>query len=108
MILDDAVVEAYYARVNGSGYSVRFGGYIFPCAAQLPSFGVVIGQSNYVVTIPGSMINYAPISANWCYGGIQSNEGYPLQILGDLLFRNAFVVFYGGTSFTGLGIASKA
>lgn len=107
LILDDTVVTTYYSRIKGAGYSAHFGGYIFPCSTSLPSFGVALGDNNYIVTIPSSMLNYAPVSANWCYGGIQSNEGYPLQILGDLFFRNAFVVFYGGTPF-GLGIAPKA
>ncbi len=31
-----------------------------------------------------------------CFGALQSNEGQPVQILGDTLFNSQFVVFDGG------------
>ena len=114
LIMDPWVADGYWNAVAGSGLSDYYGGYVFPCsqAASLPSFQIIVGQygalgAYYVVKVPPSMINYAQVDWTFCYGGIQSNEGYGLQILGDIMFRNAFVVFYGTPGQEALGFADK-
>ena len=54
-------VSAYYAKVSGASYNSGQGGYTFPCSATLPSFTVGIGSGRF--TIPGTYINYAPVSS---------------------------------------------
>jgi len=104
MIVDPIVAEEFWSNVPNAIYA---GAYMFPCSQSIPSFSVAIGKKGYKVTIPGSFLNYAPVNDYYCYGGIQSNQGRGLQIYGDLLFRSAFVVFYGGDSNLGLGFAAK-
>lgn len=60
-----------------------------------------------MVNVPGPMLNYAQLDEVYCYGGLQSNEGYGLQIFGDMMFRNAFFVFYGTPGKEALGVADK-
>jgi len=109
-LLDDAVVEAYYAQVTGASYSSAEGAWLIPCTGTLPSFGVAIGSTGYFATIPGSAVNYAPASSrggqsSMCFGGIQSNSGEGFQIIGDVMLRQHFVVFDGGE--TRIGFADK-
>ena len=55
-------VTAYYAKVAGSKYDSTQGGYTFPCSATLPSLTLGIGAGRFPV--PGSYINYAPVSGS--------------------------------------------
>lgn len=59
MLVDDAVASAYYSQVQGAQNSQSAGGYVFPCDASLPDFGVGVGDS-YMAVIPGPLINFAP------------------------------------------------
>ncbi|PYH90626.1 aspergillopepsin I precursor [Aspergillus ellipticus CBS 707.79] len=93
ILLDDSLVSAYYAQVDGASSSDSAGGYVFDCSASLPDFTVVIGD--YSAVVPGTYINYAAIStgSSTCYGGIQSNSGLGLSILGDVFLKSQYVVF---------------
>ncbi|KAE8380856.1 Aspartic protease pep1 [Aspergillus bertholletiae] len=93
VMLDDAIVDAYYKQVQGAENNSSAGGYVFPCDAELPEFTVVIGSYNAV--IPGKHINYAPLQegGSTCVGGIQSNSGIGLSILGDVFLKSQYVVF---------------
>lgn len=53
----------------------------------------MIGGYNAVV--PGKYINYAPVEtgSSTCFGGIQSNSGLGLSILGDVFLKSQYVVF---------------
>lgn len=104
MIVDPIVAEMYWSRVPSAIYA---GSYLFPCAQNLPSFSVDVGRKGHSVTIPGAQLNYAPVNDHYCYGGVQSNGGNSLQIYGDLLLRQSFVVFYGDGAELGLGFAEK-
>ncbi|KAF9633155.1 Endothiapepsin [Lasiodiplodia theobromae] len=104
LLLPDSVVDAYYAKVSGASYSNSQAGYVFPCSATLPSFTFGVGSARIV--IPGSYINYAPVSSSTCYGGIQSNSDIGFTIFGDVALKAAFVVFNGGTN--QIGWASKS
>ncbi|KAG2171163.1 hypothetical protein JADG_010902 [Aureobasidium aubasidani] len=105
MLLPDAIVNAYYAKVSGAKYDDTQGGYIFSCSATLPSFSAVIGGKKFVV--PGSYINYAQVTSTQCYGGIQSNSGIGFSIFGDIFLKAQFVVFSMENSTPQLGFASQ-
>ncbi|GMF77763.1 unnamed protein product [Aspergillus oryzae] len=93
VMLDDEIVDAYYKQVQGAKNDASAGGYVFPCETELPEFTVVIGSYNAV--IPGKHINYAPLQegSSTCVGGIQSNSGLGLSILGDVFLKSQYVVF---------------
>jgi len=102
--LPASTVTAYYKKVAGSQNSYQAGGYIFPCSATLPSFTVYISGVRRIV--PGNYIKYAPYYNNMCFGGIQSNDGMGLSILGDIFIKSQFVVFDVGN--TRIGFATPA
>ena len=91
---------------------------MFPCNTNLPPLTLVLGQTRAdgrpipgnatTVTIGAEFLNYAQISDYWCYGGIQSNEGYGLQVYGDVMFRSGFFGFYGQPGNQSLWVALKA
>ena len=105
LLLPSSVVRAYYKKVSGAQSSSTYGGYVFPCSATLPSF--TFGAGSYRGVIPGSYINYAPVTdgSSTCYGGIQSNAGIGFSIYGDILLKAQYVVFDGGNN--RLGFAAK-
>ncbi|KAK3052044.1 hypothetical protein LTR09_006998 [Extremus antarcticus] len=104
VLMDDDVVKAYYQQVSGARYDSQNYGYMYPCIATLPDFGIAIGD--YTAVINGSDITYAEASASYCFGGIQGNQGTGVQILGDVLLKQFFAVFDGGNM--QFGIADKA
>lgn len=103
MYLPDTIAAAYYKKVTGAQNSATAGGYIFPCSSVLPSFSVYISGVAHVV--PGQYINYAPYSSSMCFGGIQSDAGIGLSILGDIFIKSQFVVFDVGN--TRIGFAAQ-
>ncbi|KAK0782831.1 hypothetical protein LTR75_014290 [Friedmanniomyces endolithicus] len=105
VLLDDDVVAAYYAQVSGASQDQSQGGYVFPCSASLPDFGVAIG-SGYTAVLAGKEILYEDLGGGVCYGGLQSNAGQGVQIFGDVLLRHFFAVFDGGAK--RFGLAKKA
>ena len=129
MIVDDAVVNAYYNQVSGAQNSATVGGVIFPCTSTLPSLSVAVGDS-YMALIDGSLMNFsdagkdqetgqdclsspflrllphANIYSAVCFGAVQSNSGAGIQIFGDIFFKSQFVAFDG--SGPSLGLAPHA
>ncbi|KAG8628295.1 hypothetical protein KVT40_004168 [Elsinoe batatas] len=95
-LVDTNVAQAYYAQVQGATYDEDQGGYIYPCSAALPTFGVALGaDAGYYVSIPGDQVTYAQIGGGQCFGGIQPNQGQRVQIYGDALLKEHYVVFDG-------------
>jgi aspergillopepsin I len=98
MLLDDTVVNAYYAQVKGAQYASSAGGYIYPCGTELPNLAVAVG-AKHLATVPGTFLDFAEVGINKttgqtvCFGGIQSNQGTSMQILGDVFLKAFFVVF---------------
>lgn len=90
LLVDDFILEAYYAKVDG--VKLNDEGYNFPCDTELPDLKLALGP-DYMATIPGELINYQRIGPNVCYGGLQSSQGQPIQILGAILFKAQFTVF---------------
>ncbi|KAK1072912.1 hypothetical protein LTR74_002144 [Friedmanniomyces endolithicus] len=105
VLLDDDVVAAYYAQVSGASQDQSQGGWVFPCSASLPDFGMAIG-SDYTAVLAGKEILYEDLGGGVCYGGLQSNAGQGVQIFGDVLLRHFFAVFDGGAK--RFGLAKKA
>jgi hypothetical protein len=105
MLLPNAIVKAYYAKVPGARLDNTQGGYVFSCSATLPSFSAVIGGKKFVV--PGSYINYAQVTSTQCFGGIQSNAGIGFSIFGDIFLKSQFVVFSMENSTPQLGFAAQ-
>ena len=60
LLLPDAVVDAYYAKVSGAQYDDSQGGYTFDCDNTLPN--LTLGIGSYKAVVPGSYINFAPVS----------------------------------------------
>jgi hypothetical protein len=122
------VVEGYYAQVPGSKHVKRAGGYIFPCNAELPSLSIFAGHVRTI--IPGRMMNFSYVGINRrsgeerksptgiqpeiytnrtavCFGGLQSNQGMPMQIFGDVFLKALFVVFDRRGPSLGLAVPSR-
>lgn len=93
LLVDDSVLEDYYAEVPDAVNDNSIGGYVFPCNTKLPSFTVKI--NDYDAVIPGEYINYAPVdrTGTYCYGGIQSSQGLGFAIFGDVFLKSQYVVF---------------
>jgi hypothetical protein len=64
LLLDDDIVNAYYAAVPGAVYSGADGGFIFPCSATLPDLTLIIGE--YDAVIPGPYMNAYPTAQQGC------------------------------------------
>ncbi|KAF7561564.1 hypothetical protein G7046_g2579 [Stylonectria norvegica] len=104
ILLDDGGLSAYYNQVESATYDDDQQGYIFDCGEDLPDFKFTVGKGS--ITVPGSLINYGSTgSGNDCYGGLQSNQGAGLAILGDIALKAAYVVFDNGN--LRLGWAAK-
>lgn len=109
VLLDDDIVEAYYDQVPGAQFSSAQAGYIYPCDADLPEFGLAIGP-DYTATLTGKELTYADIGDGTCFGGVQGNgvsqgSGTPVQIIGAVLLKQYFAVFDAGNE--RFGIAKK-
>lgn len=59
MLVDDAVVQAYWSQVDGANKDKTLQAIVFPCDAQLPDFHVALG-SDYMAKIPGPLMNFSP------------------------------------------------
>ncbi|EGZ78308.1 endothiapepsin precursor [Neurospora tetrasperma FGSC 2509] len=100
LMLPQPIVEDYYGQVAKARSDNAYGGYVFPCNADLPDLILHIGS--YKARLTGDLIKYAPAdtddfaTAKWCYGGLQSAQGFPFSIYGDIFFKAQFVVFQGG------------
>ena len=92
MLMDPSIVQAYYNNVNGAQLNEQ--GVVFPCNSELPDLYIQLAP-NYMGKIPGSLINYQATGNGMCFGGLQSNSGQHVQILGDVMFKSQFVVFEG-------------
>ncbi|KAF3229610.1 Type I transmembrane sorting receptor [Orbilia oligospora] len=105
LLVSNKIAKEYYATVKGSKLDEQQGGYTIPCNAQLPDITIAVGSKK--ATVPGSLINYAPIEegSKTCFGGIQGYDGN-MYIYGDIFFKAFFSVFdYENEEF---GFASKA
>lgn len=92
LLMDDEVVQAYYSHVQGASMSGQ--GVIVPCDTELPDFYIQLA-GDYMGKIPGNLLSFQRIGTGMCFGGLQSNQGQPVQVFGDVMFKAQFVVFDG-------------
>ena len=105
LLLPKQVLTDYYSQVEGAQFNAQQAAWVYPCTNTLPDFA--FGFGSYRGVLPGSYIDYGvlPDQDQYCYGGIQSSEGLPFSIFGDILLKAQFVVFdLGGQR---LGFANK-
>ncbi|KAI1619938.1 aspergillopepsin I [Exophiala viscosa] len=99
MLVSDELVVAYWDTVQGAQVNAEAGGVIFPCNADLPDVQVAIGD--HLATVSGANMNFASVGSDsqtgqqFCFGGLQSNQGLEFSIYGDVFLRSQFVVFDG-------------
>jgi Eukaryotic aspartyl protease len=62
MLVNAAVVNAYYSQVTGAVNNQTVGGVTFPCSATLPDLMVDVG-GNYMAQVKGSDINFSQVDA---------------------------------------------
>jgi aspergillopepsin I len=77
MLLDDTVVNAYYAQVKGAQFASSAGGYIYPCGTELPSLAVAVG-AKYLATVPGTFLDFAEVGLNTSTG--HNGESIDLRV----------------------------
>jgi hypothetical protein len=100
MLVNPAIVNAYYSQVQGAMNNATAGGVTFPCDANLPDLNVDVG-GNYMALIRGSDIKFEQVDAATCFGGVQATTT-SLQIYGDIMFKSQFVAFNGGNNSIGM------
>jgi len=105
MLVNNDAAIAYYKQVQGAQFNQKVGGFIFPCDAKLPDFGVGMGPNGHIATVPGKDVIFNKVAKNVCFGGIQSNGNAGIQIFGDTFFNSQYVVFDGDN--TQLQVAEK-
>ena len=98
MLVTDDLLVGYWNNVQGAQLSDSAGGVIFPCNADLPDLQVAIGSN--MATVSGTQMNFAEVGTDqtgtdFCFGGMQSNQGLQFSIYGDVFFKSNFVVFDG-------------
>ncbi len=98
ILADDDVVRAYWSQVEGAQLDEE--GVTFPCDTELPDFRIALGPT-YMATVPGDLMNFQRVGNGVCFGGMQSNNGAPMQIYGAVLFKSQFTVFDGGNKTVG-------
>jgi hypothetical protein len=103
LLVPQDMVEAYYALVRGAGYDDYQGMVVMPCQTVLPDFQ--FGIDTFRGHVPGHYMNYGLLNETHCFGGVQSSEGIPFAVIGDILIKAQFVVFdLGGKQ---VGFADK-
>jgi len=112
MMLPASIVSNYYASVPSASLSSTAGGYVFPCDATLPDFGVVIKGTTF--TVPGANIanggGSGTVDANGndlCMGNLQVAGGADgTALLGDTFLTSVYTIFDVGK--TRVGFAAKS
>lgn len=95
LLMPQKVVDHYYSELPGSYFSKELGVMLYPCELTPPDF--IFGVGDYRGVIPGQYINYTVDGETKdCYGGIQSSNGLPFSVFGNVLIKAQFVVFDRG------------
>lgn len=92
MMWPQHIVDEYYSKLPGSYFDTHTGTMMFLCNLTLPDFQFGVGDT-YRGFIPGHYLNYAQHTDGYCYGGLQSSEGLPFSVFGDILLKAQFVAF---------------
>lgn len=94
VLMSDAQVAKYYAKVSGAVDDSSVGGYTFPCDATLPTLSFRVGTSAYA-TIPAKYLNFgaADSTGETCFGSLQSVGSGTQNIYGDVFFNAYYGIF---------------
>ncbi|KAK3179129.1 hypothetical protein K4F52_009375 [Lecanicillium sp. MT-2017a] len=103
LMMPQQVVDDYYAELEGSFFNYEKGVMMYPCDLTPPDF--IFGVGDYRGVIPGHYMNYARANETYCYGGLQTSQGIPFSVFGDIMLKAQFVVFDRGT--LQVGFANK-
>ncbi|QGA13601.1 hypothetical protein EYB26_001251 [Talaromyces marneffei] len=95
LLLDQYIVEMYYASIRSAYFSYDMGGWAFDCRENIPPFSLNIGS--HIGLLPGEYIKYKAIGT-LCYGGIQIAPRPDLNILGAMFLKSQYVIFDNGIS----------
>lgn len=107
MVMPSNIVNAYYAKVAGAGYSSAYGAWVYPCASSMPNFNLIVNGA--AQTIPGNLMTYGPIDYNGnCYGGLQANDNIGVAILGTIFIKSQYVIYDQSTTPPRVGFAKQA
>lgn len=107
MVMPSNIVNAYYAKVAGAGYSSAYGAWVYPCASSMPNFNLIVNGA--AQTIPGNLMTYGPIDYNGnCYGGLQANDNIGVAILGTIFIKSQYVIYDQSTTPPRVGFARQA
>lgn len=63
MLVNQEIVDSYYAKVEGAQMSVAAGGFIYPCSSTLPDLWVSLGDT-HLARIPSSLVNFATVGTD--------------------------------------------
>ncbi|KAG5917037.1 hypothetical protein E4U53_004244 [Claviceps sorghi] len=107
LYLPDAVVDAYYARVDG--FKLTYGGYpSFPCNGTLPDLHFQVGDG-INLTVPGGNMNFGVIDRfnHLCTGAVAKLGIMKSSVLGNVFFKNYYVVHSFEDGVPKLGFGSR-
>ncbi|KAG5926863.1 hypothetical protein E4U42_002853 [Claviceps africana] len=107
LYLPDAVVDAYYARVEG--FQLTFGGFpAFPCGSTLPDLHFQVGDG-INLTVPGANLNMGHIdrTSNRCTAAVTNLGIMKSSVLGNVFFKNYYVVHSFEDGVPKLGFGSR-
>ncbi|KAH8879262.1 microbial aspartic proteinase [Thozetella sp. PMI_491] len=90
MYLPQSIVKDYYSKI-ATATRASSGSWYADCAATFPSFTFSVGTTK--ITIPSKYMNQGVGRNDLCMGGLQSSDGFGINIFGDLAIKSAFVVF---------------
>jgi aspergillopepsin I len=62
ILVETAIVTAYYSQVHGAFNDADQGGYVFPCETKLPDLTLRLGEHDTVIS--GALLNYGPIASS--------------------------------------------
>ncbi|GAM84866.1 hypothetical protein ANO11243_028680 [Dothideomycetidae sp. 11243] len=106
LYLPSQLVSNYYAQVKGATLSQKYGGWVFPCGASLPTLQLNLGGTYFA--LDASYMNFSPVSNTYCFGAMQPNTGIGFSIFGDVFLKSAFVVWDQTQSSPRLGFAKQS
>lgn len=97
LFLPTEAVTDYYSQVKDAKNDLDYGGYVFPCAGELPPF--VFGIEDARFTIPPAYMNYGEVTegSGVCFGGLQDGGamGHDVNVWGAVALKAVYVVFNG-------------
>ncbi|KFA60897.1 hypothetical protein S40285_04850 [Stachybotrys chlorohalonatus IBT 40285] len=99
LFLPDVIANMYWFSVPGMRIHPTVPeAFTFPCdlSDQLPDLRFKItGPPEHVLTVPGTYLDFGPLESQdgYCWGGMQSADGFNTAILGSAMLKALYVAF---------------